>query len=272
MNPHSPLIASLLAALSLFGAQARAGTPVGEVTQMSGFVMAVKAGGAPKVLSSQSVVEVGDTLMSERDTYVRLGLADGRQIVLGPDTRLRIAGAASFDLATGQLQVVAAGKPAAGRLTIEAGDTTVDAGTGSFDLFYRPDPAVALARRAYAQASLALAASAVRSDAGTAMPIWEKVAQVNIPSVPSAPAAPGGLAPGLYVHVIDGLINLSNKGGTQQFAAGQFGYTANFLQPPVIVPANPGLKFTPPPTFSASAPSGTGGGIGKSAAIDCEVR
>ena len=84
MNLHSPLIASLLAALSLFGAQAHAGTPAGQVTQLSGFVMAVKADGVLKVLSPQSVVEVGDTLTSEQDTYVRIGLADGRQAVLGP--------------------------------------------------------------------------------------------------------------------------------------------------------------------------------------------
>jgi hypothetical protein len=32
----------------------------------------------------------------------------------------------------------------------------------------------------------------------------------------------------LYVQVIDGLILLSNQGGTQQFSAGQFGFTPTF--------------------------------------------
>jgi hypothetical protein len=274
MNLHSPVLASLLAALSLFAAQANAGTPAGQVTQLSGFVMAVKADGVLKVLSAQSVVEVGDTLTSEQDTYVRIDLADGRQAVLGPQTRLKIASVARLDLAEGQLQVLASATPGAGRLTIEAGETTVDAGAGSFNLFYRPDPAVALARRAYAQASLASAASPVRSDAGTALPVWERVAQVQIPSVPRAPSVPGALAPGLYVHVIDGLINLSNKGGSQQFSAGQFGFTPSVLRPPVIVPTNPGLKFTPPPVFSFSTPGGTSGSGGgsKAPAVDCEVR
>ena len=271
MNLQFPVLASFLAALSLCGAQAHAGTPAAQVTQLSGFVMAVKADGVLKVLSPQSVIDVGDTLTSEQDTYVRIGLADGRQAVLGPKTRLKIASAATLELAAGQLQVVASATPGAGRLAIEAGETTVDAGAGSFNLFYRPDPAVALARRAYAQASLASAASPVRSDAGTVLPVWERVAQVQIPSAPRAPAVPGALAPGLYVHVIDGLINLSNKGGSQQFSAGQFGFTPSFVQPPVVLPNNPGLKFTLPPVFSISTSSSTGS-ANRSAAVDCEVR
>jgi hypothetical protein len=264
MNLHSPAATSLLAALSLFGAQADAGTPAGQVTQLSGFVMAVRADGVPKVLSPQSVVEVGDTLMSEQDTYVRIGLADGRQAVLGPHTRLKIAAAATLDLAAGQLQVVATAKPGAGRLTIEAGETTVEAVAGSFNLLYRPDPAVALAQRAYARASLASAASPVQSDAGSGLPVWEKVAQMTAP-------VPGVRSPGLYVQVLDGIINLSNKGGSQSFAAGQFGFTPSFSQPPVVVPRNPGIQFTPPPAFSAPASSASGA-TNRSAAVDCEVR
>jgi ferric-dicitrate binding protein FerR (iron transport regulator) len=182
MNFHSPAIASFLLTLSLFGAQAvHAGTPAGHVTQLNGFVMAVKANGALKVLSPQSVIEAGDTLVSEQDTYVRIGLADGRQAVLGPQTRLKFTSTTSLNLATGQLQVVAAAQPGARRLTIEAGETTVDAGTAGFNLFYRPDPAADLAQRAYARASLASATSPMQSDAGSALPIWETVAQLTPP-------------------------------------------------------------------------------------------
>ena len=275
MNHHSPAMTSitaLLFVLSLFGAQAaRAGTPAGEVTQLSGFVMAVKANGALKVLSPQSVVEAGDTLMSEDNTYVRIGLTDGRQAVLGPQTRLTITSATALSLTTGQLQVLAAAQPGAGRLSIEAGDTTVDAGTASFNLFYRPDPAAALAQRAYARASLASAASPVQSDAGTALPVWEKVAQLS-PPLPKPGTTPS-LAPGLYVHVIDGLIQMKNPAGTQNFSAGQFGFTPSFKQPPVVLPVNPGIPFTPPPAFSASM-SGASGSMGgnKSNTVDCEVR
>ena len=75
----------------------------------------------------------------------------------------------------------------------------------------------------------------------------------------------GGLAPGLYVQVIDGMINLTNGGGTQNFGAGQFGFTGSFTQPPVIIPTNPGITFQPPPTFQQSpTPPGQPGQPGQS--------
>jgi len=283
-HPYSAIV-SLLFVLALFGhAAADAGTPVGQVTQLSGFVMAVKANGALKVLSPQSVVEAGDTLVSEENTYVRLGLADGRQAVLGPQTRLEFTSESRLNLAAGQLQVLAAAPPGAIRLTIVAGETTVDFGTASFDLFYRPDPAAALARRAYARASLALAASPVQSDAGNALPLFELVATTFIvqtvspvspgstPSKPSSGVPTPSLAPGLHVSVLDGMIFMSNSGGSQNFSAGQFGYVKNNVMPPVLVPNNPALQFTPPPSFSNTSAPGNTSNMPKPDAIDCEVR
>lgn len=78
----------------------------------------------------------------------------------------------------------------------------------------------------------------------------------------SQPPAGTGVPPGLYVHVLDGMIQLSNTGGSQHFAAGQFGYTGGFIQPPVILPANPGITFSPPPSFSSRPPDAIGTGIG----------
>ena len=90
MNFHSPAIAALLLALSLFEAQAvHAGTPAGEVTELNGSATAVKANGALKALSPHPSVEAGDTLVSEQDTDVRIGLADGRQAALRLKTRLK---------------------------------------------------------------------------------------------------------------------------------------------------------------------------------------
>ncbi|MDP3224112.1 MAG: hypothetical protein Q8M96_13365 [Rubrivivax sp.] len=272
MKIHSPVFASFLVTLSFFGHQAaHAGTPAGKVTQLSGFIMALKANGALKVLATQSVVETGDTLVSEENTYVRLDLADGRQAVLGPQTRLTIASATTLSLATGQLQVLGPAQPGTGRLSIAAGETTVDAGAASFNLFYSPDPATAIAQRAYAGASLAAATTSVRRDAGSVLPVWEKVAQGPVPQLPG-----GGRVPGLYVQVLDGQITLNNRGGTSNFSAGQFGYTRSNTTPPVMVPSNPAIRFTPPTVFSSSAPtagsSGSATGSGKSAAVDCEVR
>ena len=81
---------------------------------------------------------------------------------------------------------------------------------------------------------------------------------------------PGPLPPGLYVQIIDGMINLSNKSGTLMFSAGQFGFTQSFAQPPIILPPNPGITFNPPPAFNPG-PSG-GAGSGGSKPVDCQVR
>jgi hypothetical protein len=285
MNPPYSAIVSFLFVLALLGHPAAdAGTPVGQVTQLSGFVMAVKASGALKVLSSQSMVEAGDALVSEENTYVRLGLTDGRQAVLGPQTRLEFISEGRLNLASGQLQVLAAAPPGATRLTIMAGETTVDSGTASFTLFYRPDPAAALARRAYTRASLALAASPVQSDARNTLPHFELVATTftarfvsplspsSTPSNPSSGVPTPSLPPGLHVVVTDGMINMLNPAGSTNFTAGQFGFTPNQLVPPMLVPSNPALKFTPPPTFLiTNAPANTSN-MSKPEAIDCEVR
>lgn len=85
------------------------------------------------------------------------------------------------------------------------------------------------------------------------------------------PPTPPSLAPGLYVQVIDGLINVTNKGGAQNFSAGQFGFVPSFKQPPVVLPRNPGIQFVPPPVFNSSTP--TAGSTPKpAAAVDCIVR
>jgi hypothetical protein len=93
----------------------------------------------------------------------------------------------------------------------------------------------------------------------------------QIPGLPK-PGTASSLAPGLYVHVIDGLINLSNKGGAQSFTAGQFGFVPSPTKPPVVVPKNPGIVFMPPPTFIPSSGNPGASGAPKSNAVDCEVR
>jgi hypothetical protein len=88
---------------------------------------------------------------------------------------------------------------------------------------------------------------------------------------PTSPQS--SLPPGLYVQVIDGLIHVTNPGGAQNFAAGQFGFTPSFNQPPIMVPQNPGLIFTPPPTFSTNPAGSTStASSGPSTTVDCEVR
>ena len=86
-------------------------------------------------------------------------------------------------------------------------------------------------------------------------------------------AADPAFPPGLYVQVIDGLIQLTNRGGVQQFAAGQFGFTGSVVTPPVIIPSNPGIQFNPPPAFqSSTGPQSGSSSSSKPNTVDCEVR
>lgn len=89
--------------------------------------------------------------------------------------------------------------------------------------------------------------------------------------VPPSPIQPAPLSPGLHVFVTDGLIHLSNQGGSLNFSAGQFGYVSSSTLPPLIVPANPTLRFTPPPAFLPSLIAPTGG-FSPTNTVECEVR
>lgn len=268
----TPFALSLLlpVAAVCFAAPAIAATPAGQVAQLSGFAMALKPGGGVKVLGSQSPLEVGDTLATEQDSYARLQLIDGSEVVLGPNTRVVIQSPTSLLLTSGQMQVTP-GTAAAGKLTVEAGGTTMDASRGSSTITYVPDARATLAQQAYARASMAAAAPSVRSDADAPAPLWQPVLAQGVPT--PRPSTTGALPPGLHVFVTDGQIILTNPGGSQQFTSGQFGYVRNNTTPPVIVPSNPAVQFSPPPSFTISSSSpASNSNANKFAAVDCEVR
>lgn len=227
-----------LGALLLFGActLALAGQVAGTVINLSGPLMAQKADGTVKVLAVKSEVEQGDTLVSEKKTYAQIKFVDNSEITLMPNTTFKVV-AFAYD----------AGKP--------------DGDSASFNLVKGGLRSITglLGKRNKEKFQLKTptATIGIRGTTFTAQ------------TVAGGPAA-GALAPGLYVHVIDGMINLANKGGSQSFAAGQFGFTPSFMQPPVIVPANPALKFNPPPAFSSTG-TAANSPTGKQT-VDCEVR
>lgn len=271
MNNQQRFLCALV--LLLAAAATRAATPAGAVNLLTGWVMAVKPDGRARALAAQSKIEVGDTLVSEPDSYVRLALGDGSEVVMGPSTTLQVrsfsAGGTTLALANGQLRVTGIPGAQPGQFTIDAGGNRIDAGAASFVVAYVPPaPGSAVAMRlAYQRASLASLPSGVLSDAGADQPLIDWVAQGALPPAPTA-----GRAPGLYVQVLDGLIHVTNPTGTSNFAAGQFGYTASITQPPVVIPKNPGIQFTPPPVFNQSTGPSASNNPAKSNAVDCEVR
>ena len=238
-------------ALMCAAAPAWAGLVAGTVMQLSGPLMVKKADGKVRLLAIKSEVEQGDTLLTEKQTYALIKLIDNSEITLKPNSSFVIEqfsytaeqpedDHAIFSLLKGGLRSV-----------------TGLLGKRNKERFEMKTPAATIGIR------------------GTTF-----IATVIPPGSLSLPApGPGPVpasqprVPGLYVQVLDGLIHVTNPAGAQNFSAGQFGFTPNFRQPPVPLPVNPGIPFTPPPVFSSSSPGpSSAAGGSKPATVDCVVR
>lgn len=265
------LLLALFAATSAWAAQA-----VGTVVNLNGPLLARKADGTVKVLAQKSEVHQGDTLVTENKVYARIRFIDKSEITLRPNSQFRIdnfsfdASApqddkAEFNLVKGGLRAVTGvlGQRSKERVGFNTPTATIGIRGTTFVAEYVPPSQEALA--AYAFASMAALETATVSDAPAAFPAYPLMAQGQ--------PAQAGRAPGLYVQVLDGMINLSNGGGSQNFGAGQFGYAPSFNQAPMILPDNPGMQFSPPPQFSASSGQQDGSaGPGSGGGVVCEVR
>jgi hypothetical protein len=277
-------------ALLLIGATAGAAS-VGTVTDLNGSLLAREANGALKVLALNSPFEQGDTLATRHAAYARVALLDGSAATLGPDTELRIEkyvfhaaspaeNVAVLVLTTGRVRIAAGplGKLGIHSFTLATPLAAIDIHGATLIAQY-----VAEDRSALTGQNLRWPmrpAVAVATDGYTSSAVFRHVSMHSLNleaplllAQNAGNAGPTGIPPGLYVQVLDGAINLSNGGGSQNFSAGQFGFTPSFQQPPVILPANPGIQFTPPPSFSTTTGSPTGAGSGtKPGDVDCVVR
>jgi hypothetical protein len=281
----------------LFVASIAGAAPIGTVTNLDGTLLVTRPNGSIKVLGLSSQVEQGDVLSSRNHTYVTVTLTDDSSVTLGPDTDLKLErfvyfkhvrdnDGAEFALGRGSVRITA------GVLGTRAGDTfTLATPTATLDIhgaslvaeYVAPGLAKVTWRDTMPRDARSSNMVAVRyapaADRGVVRTVSDsntlRLAQLSSGTGPlGAAGAPGGAAkaPGLYVQVIDGLIHVTNPTGTQNFSAGQFGYTASITQPPVVVPKNPGLQFTPPPAFSAPPSSPGTSGAPKSNSVDCVVR
>lgn len=270
-----PLVLVCGAALSSGAAHAQPAAMAGQITQLSGMVTTQSAGGRKfKILAPRSVVNTGDTLQAEPGTYARLSLPDGRVATLGPGARVSFRAPDTLELHHGLLELRAAQSPV-GSLSVVAGDSVIDASRASVVLQRVAEGAatIALRQQAYARAALASSERSTATDTAPAWPVWNVVTDVVVALNLATAVGSVALPPGLYVQVIDGLINVTNKAGSQSFNAGQFGFTPSFMQPPVVLPANPGIKFTPPPVFSSSVgTAGLSNSASRTGSVDCEVR
>jgi hypothetical protein len=257
--------------------------PAATVTHLSGPLVVRTASGATKSLAIGSKIESGDTVETAKRTYARLKFTDGSEVTLKPGTQFKVekyaydksspkADAGSFNLIKGGLRTITGqigkrGDQNSYRMKTPTATIGIR-GTIYIAEYVSPEET---AEGASTPVMLALADTEVVTDATPFL-----VAEAG-----GSPPTPDGRSPGLYVQVIDGIINLANGGGSQNFSTGQFGFTPSFQQPPVIVPSNPGMQFTPPPSFgggvggggsSGGSPSGSGTPGGGAPKTDCEVR
>ena len=277
LKKHTAIKAWLALLLFWMAGFSWAAQVAGTVVQLSGPLMARKADGAMRILSMRSEVESGDTLLTEKNTYAMVKFIDNSEITLKPSTTFKVENfsydadkpdgdRASFNLVKGGLRSVTGllGKRNKEKFEMKTPSATIGIRGTTFIAEWVEQSATAVAaREAYLMASTA-----------SLDPLAAPLQPLMLAQGPQLPALPSqGLSPGLYVQVIDGLIHVSNPGGSQQFSAGQFGYTPNLTVKPVIVPTNPGIQFSPPPVFnSSSGPSSSGTTPPKSNSVDCEVR
>lgn len=280
-----------LLALCLCVGHALAGQVVGTVTHLSGPLLAKKRDGTTKVLTRNSTVEEGDTLVTEKRTYARIKFVDSSDVTLRPGTLFKVErfaydekapknDSAVMSLVKGGLRSVTGKIGKRGNqdaYEMKTPTATIGVRGTIYIAEYIPEaePAVSGVGRVNL-AELGAGQMPGHATLTDAAPVG--TAPLRTPPLLLADnSVPGiGRAPGLYVQVLDGMINLRNNGGSQNFSAGQFGFTASFKQPPVILPNNPGMQFTPPPSVtgppSSGGPHGTGPSGGGSKPVDCEVR
>lgn len=243
--------------LSVTWTGALAGQAAGTVSNLSGPLMVKKADGAVRVLALRSVVEQGDTLVAEKNTYAQIRFTDNSEMTLRPETTVTID-AFAYDGAKPEEDDA--------KFTLVKGGlrwTTGLMGQRSKGKFALVTPTATVGVRGTTFVAQFVGAGGVPPTPGSVRPPGS-----------GGPTPPGtsSLPPGLYLTVIDGLINVTNQGGTTGFSAGQFGFVRTNITPPIFVPINPGLMFTPPPSFSSPTQSAATNNPPKAQAIDCEVR
>ncbi|PXX43126.1 FecR family protein [Undibacterium pigrum] len=273
-----------LAALYLSCALSFAAQVAGTVTHLSGPLIAKKADGAVKVLSLQSAIEQGDTLIAEKDTYARIKFADNSEIVLRPNSQLKID-QFSFEedkpnndgftmtLIKGGLRAVTGllGKRNKERFGLNTPTASIGIrGTTFIAEYVAPDSSVAAYNMATTAALQTTGADGRTSRSDADAPV-AAIQPLQL-AANETPASGSGRVPGLYVQVLDGTIFLRNSAGILDVTTGQFGFAISFNRPPVILPNNPGMQFTLPGSFPANLTQDNVSNESKSGSLICEVR
>lgn len=243
MRTSAPILAGLLflVAGSLSGV-AQAANAVGQVTHLSGVLIAKRVDGSTKLLAVKSEVEQGDTLSTEQDTYARIKFVDNGEVVLRPGSQLKVA-TYSFNQA----------KPEADSIFLDMLKGGMRAVTG-------------LVGKRNHDAVNVNAVTATIGIRGTHF--GALICQNDCGGVATVTGKPP--ENGLHLDVADGAIVVSNAAGKQVINTGEFGFVQNANTLPVLVPPSQGIQVTMPTSISQNNSSGRG--IGKVKENECAVQ
>jgi len=191
-----------------------AGVKAGMVTHLSGPLFAKKADGTTMILSINSVVEQGDLLVTEKGTYARIKFTDNGELTMRPNTRFKIS-QYNFDSGAPKMDVMVIN-------LIKGGMRSM---TGM------------IGKRGDQDSYKMMTNGAIIGIRGTT---YEgRICEGNCGLIPD----------GFYLLVLEGIINVRNSAGSKNINAGQYAYVKNEVSEPQILPGNPGLDFTLPPSF-----------------------
>lgn len=198
---------------ALAGARAWA-APVGEVTHMSGAMVARQPDGKSKILGPKSKVESGDLLATANATYARVKFIDGSEITLRPNSQFMIE-KFTYDKATPQ-------EDSAVLRLLKGGLRTITGVVGKRKVgSYQFNTVVATIGIRGTEFGVLFCASDcadVRDNSG------------NVPK------------DGLHLDVNEGVIDVTNTAGVGPLAAGEFGFVGNRLTGMIRVPKSQGAS------------------------------
>ena len=211
----------------------------GQVSHLSGILSVKKADGTSKILSVKSEVQEGDTLSTEADTYARIKFVDGGEVVLRPNSQLKVENY-SYDEA----------KPQSDNIFMRMLKGGLRAVTGLIGKRNRDKVAYQTPTATIGIRGTHFGALFCQGDcAGIPTPTGETPAN------------------GLHVDVAAGMVSISNGAGTFVFEAGKFAFVPGANLPPELVPPERGVRVTMPGSIANN--EGSGDGIGKGSASEC---
>lgn len=215
----------------------------GQITNISGAVIARGSDGITRILSIRSEVVEGDVLVTADNSYARVKFSDGAEVVMRPGTQIKIDAYRFED-----------NNPERDGFVLSLLKGGMRSVTG---LLARRNPE----RASYTTPTATIGirgthfgALVCNNDCG------------NVPSPSGGPPANG-----LHVDVADGRIVVTTPAGALEFSVGQFGYVASPLVVPVSVPASQGIRAALPPQAIVATIGGRAG-VGRAGELECVIR